>query len=106
MQLIALKNDYTICAILNPINVQWNRKYYECGDFSIQISSRDYLNDMTYIYFDDRPETGIIQKVEYSETVNGRFIQLSGFFLEKELDDKIINPTFYANGNCETKIKR
>lgn len=106
MQLMALKSDYSICAILNPVNVQWNRKYYESGSFSVQLHAKDYLSEMSFIYFSERNETGMIQDKVYSENVKGKYIQISGFFLEKELDDKIVYPTFYASGNTETKIRQ
>lgn len=105
MQLTALNSDFTIVNILNPINIQWSRKYYECGNFSIQLKAVDYDATMLYVYCKDRDEMGIVQKIEYSNPQNGKFIQLSGMFLEKLLDDKIVHPIFNCYGNIEVKIR-
>lgn len=68
----------------------WNRKYYECGDFLMEVPSNIYDPSWAYIYTEERPETGIIQKVEYSDTsqVDGGVdtVILSGFFMEWELN--------------------
>lgn len=84
--------------MIAPINVQWNSKYYTCGDFSISLPAEQYQSDMKYIYTKEREETGIINKVEYSYTEKGKRIQLIGFFIEKILDDKISYPTFNGSG--------
>lgn len=56
--------------------------------------SIDYSLNMRYIYCTERAEVGMIQKVQNS----GYNVLISGFFLEKKLDDKIIYPTFYGSG--------
>lgn len=106
MNLYALKDDYTIQSIIASNNVQWNRKYYELGDFSIQIPAADYSPDMKYIYMVGRTELGVIQKTLYTNDVQGDYIQLIGFFSECELNDKIVYPTFYGKGNIENEIYR
>lgn len=101
MELIALNANFEPVRYIKYTNLQWNRKYYECGDFSIQMPASEYDSSMAYIYSTSRPETGIIQKVEYEIAYNGKFVQISGFFLERILWDKIIYPTYYASGNIE-----
>ncbi len=91
----------------NPINkikyieLQWNRKYYEFGQFSVQIVANEYDPGMVYVYTKDRPEVGMIQKVERTTNIKGQFIQLSGLFMEKRLDDKVIYPIFTKSGTGE-----
>lgn len=104
MQLLALDADFQPVAYLAYFNLQWTREYYEIGQFSVQIAAGAYTPDMVYLYTPDRPETGIIQKVELTETVKGRFIQLSGHFLEALLNDKIVYPTFYATGPIPASV--
>lgn len=99
MNIYALDENYDLCAILAPLNVQWNRKYYECGDFAVQIPSNTYMQEMKYVYMPGRKNLGMIQKPLYTQDPNGDTIQLIGFFAESELNDKIVYPTFYANGN-------
>lgn len=68
------------------IELQWNRRYQECGSFVLYIAADDYNAEMKYVQYSDRPETGVVQKVEYEEKVGGRFVTLSGFFVDKILD--------------------
>lgn len=94
MELIALDSNFTPLVYLNYIELQWNRKFYEVGDFSVQITADQYDSNAKYIMLKDRPELGIIQKVEYSEKNSGLFVQMSGFFAEKLLDEKIAYPAY------------
>lgn len=69
----------------------WRRRYYGVGEFQMQVRSSLYSTDWAYVYCEDRPETGIIQKVEYDDTTAGPrngedTIILSGFFLEEVLN--------------------
>lgn len=107
MQILALKEDYTISNMLNPTNVQWTRHYYECGAFSIQIPYNQYNDEMAYIYSKDKKELGIIRQVNYSISDQGyKAIQLSGYFLENMLDDKLVYPQFEGKGNMEDELIR
>lgn len=105
MELLALNSNFEPLKYIKYINLQWNRKYYECGDFSIQMPASEYDSKMAYIYCPDRPEAGIVQKIEYTESSSGKMVQMSGFFLERILWDKIIYPTYYANGNLEDSAR-
>lgn len=102
MDLLALDKNFQPVRYLQYINLQWNRKYYECGDFSVQIAASEYRENMEYIYCPVRPEAGIIQKIEYKNTSKGKTIQMSGFFLERILWDKIIYPTYYATKDVQS----
>lgn len=106
MELTGLDRDFQPVKTFQFINLQWNRKYYQCGSFSVQIIAEEYDPSVIYLFRKDRPETGIIQKVEYTETIKGAFVQLSGFFLECLANDKIIYPTFFASGNIEEECRR
>ena len=69
----------------------WHRRYYGVGEFQMQVRSSLYSTDWAYVYCDDRPETGVIQKVEYDDTTEGPrngedTIIVSGFFLEELLN--------------------
>lgn len=69
----------------------WRRRYYGVGEFQMQVRSSLYSTDWAYVYCDDRPETGIIQKVEYDDTTEGPrngedTVIVSGFFLEEILN--------------------
>lgn len=69
----------------------WRRRYYGVGEFQMQVRSSLYSTDWAYVYCEDRPETGIIQKVEYDDTTAGPrngedTVLVSGFFLEEILN--------------------
>lgn len=69
----------------------WHRRYYGVGEFQMQVRSSLYSTDWAYVYCEDRPETGVIQKVEYDDTTEGPrngedTIIVSGFFLEEMLN--------------------
>lgn len=68
------------------IELQWTRKYKECGSFVLYVTDSEYKADMKYVKYSDRPETGLVQKVEYVEQVSGKFVTVSGFFIDKVLD--------------------
>ncbi len=104
MQLLALDAEFQPVGYLPYINLQWTREYYAVGQFSVQVAAAEYQPSMTYLYTPDRPETGIIQKVELTQTVKGRFVQLSGYFLEAILNDKIVWPTYYATGSIPAAV--
>lgn len=68
------------------IELQWNRKFYDFGNFSLHMPLSVYDRELKYLQFEGRPETGIIQK-RYYENQNGiDYITLSGFFIDKLLD--------------------
>jgi hypothetical protein len=81
---------------LKYFDLTWNRKYYETGQFCMQIKADDYDSSMKYIFTTERPELGMVQKVKYTQ--NDGMIELSGFFYEGMLADKIIYPTFEQYG--------
>lgn len=68
------------------IELQWTRKCFEPGSFSLYVRAEDWDKKIKYIQLDDRPETGIVQKIQYEYLPEGDFITASGFFIEKLLD--------------------
>lgn len=105
IQFLTLNDDFTINSIIYPTNIQWNRQYYTAGTFSIQLPQEQYNNDMKYVYTKDRPEVGMVSQVNYSIDSSGfKAVQISGYFLEHELNDKVIFPQFIGLGNVEDVI--
>lgn len=83
---MALDVDFGLVALLRCTNIQWSRKYHECGTFSIQIPLEQYDASFEYIYTKDRPEVGRITQINYIGSSGYRYIQLSGYFMENELN--------------------
>lgn len=76
--------------MIRSTNLQWSRKYYEPGTFSLQIPIGQYSSDIEYIYTKSRPEIGKVEQINYLNERNYKNIQLSGYFLEKELDRHVV----------------
>ena len=68
----------------------WTRRYCEPGEFSMVVPANVYDPSWRYIETDERPETGMIQKVEFNDDaqVFGGIdsVTVSGFFLEATLN--------------------
>ena len=91
---IALDEEYQIISLLRYTNLQWNRKYFEPGTFSLEIPLEQYNSSYRYIYTKDRSEMGKITQVNYVDQGSYRAIYLSGYFLENELNRRVV----YRNG--------
>lgn len=94
---IALDKNFQIVSLLRFTNLQWNRKYYEAGNFSIRIPIEQYSSDIMYIYTKDRPELGKVTQLNYVEQDRYKYMQLSGYFLEKTLDRHVCYPQGTSN---------
>lgn len=98
---IALDKDFNVASLVTYSNLQWSRKYHEAGTFSVSVLMSQYSSDWKYIYTKDRPEVGKITQVNYLTQGSMAMIVLSGYFLEKELDDMVVYPlptTFAIEG--------
>ena len=102
MNLAFMDKDFNIIKYFKYINLQWIRRYYEPGEFSVQLPASEYMADAVYLFTKDRPELGLVQKRQYADGYDGEIIQLSGYFFEYKLNDKITFPRFNAAGNIET----
>lgn len=56
----------------------------------MQIPLEQYSPYIQYIYTKDRPEMGKVTQVNYISRAGFRYVQLSGYFLENELDRHIV----------------
>lgn len=90
MDFYGLDAGFGIVRPLRLLNIQWNRRYYECGDFEAQMTAGDYDPAIHYVYTSERPELGMVEKIETQHTVKGDFVTLSGHFLESMLNWKVI----------------
>ena len=97
MNLAFMDSNFNIIKYFKYVNLQWIRRYYEPGEFAVQLPASEYMAEAEYIFTKDRPELGIVQKRQYADGYDGEVIQLSGYFF-----DKITFPRFNASGNIET----
>ena len=87
LEVFAIDDDMNRASGTIPYtSLMWSRRYHECGQFSMVVPANVYDPSWAYIYADARPETGIVQKVEYSDTAHTPdgvdTVTVSGFFLE------------------------
>lgn len=68
---------------LDFIELSWNRKWKEPGDFSLYLAAKDWDANVKYIKNVGRKEIGMVQKIIMTKEVHGTFITASGFFCEK-----------------------
>lgn len=85
-------------------SLRWVRRYTKPGEFEMVVPADIYDPSWAYIDAWDRPELGIVQKVEFndSSTVYGGIdsVTVSGFFLESVLN----NIVFLAESPEEQKV--
>ena len=96
MELLLLDKNFQICGLIDDFSsLVWNRKYYECGNFNLQIGIKywEQFRNAMYIYSKEFRETGILKTLSYKTTTQGTDIQRSGQFLESILADRAINKT-------------
>jgi len=99
IDIMGLDADLRPVRALQCINIQWNRRYYEAGDYQLQLLAADYDESIAYVYTPARPETGMVEKVETEHNIKGDFVLISGFFLEGMLNWKAIYPRYAGTGN-------
>jgi hypothetical protein len=98
MELRGLNSAFENIGYIPFVNLQWRRRYYEPGEFSVQIRADDYDPAMRYVIATNRPEIGMIQRIYTTDTMKGRFVQMEGYFLEKALDRSVVFPLFTRTG--------
>lgn len=72
------------------IEITWNRKWKEPGNFTIYTSYKEWNDKIKYINIEGRPETGIVQKVVVEKKTEGTFITAKGYFAEKALNWAVV----------------
>lgn len=92
MDLLGLDKDFKPVDYIRYTNLQWNRRYYECGKWSAQIPEDTYDPRIKYVYTPDRPEMGLVQRMESDTSADGDYVQLSGMFMETIFDRHIAFP--------------
>lgn len=106
MDIYALDKDFRLISIGIPYeNLQWTRRYYEPGEFSVELPLVLYDESWVYIGTSQRPELGMIEKVEASGEGDVNVL-LSGFFCEKMLNDKVCYPRYIGDvPKTETAVR-
>lgn len=90
---------------IEPINVQWGRRYHEAGSFQIQVLASKWDPSIAYIKAQGRPEFGMVEKLEVTREIRGTFLLVSGQFCEGLLNWKITHPKHSSTGNVAAACK-
>ncbi len=109
MELLLLDKDFQICGLLDDFSsLAWNRKYYECGNFSLQISMNYFkqFKNAKYVYSKEFSETGVLETFNYKNTVTGIQAVYTGRFLESKLNQRVIDKTInFYNATTEDIVR-
>lgn len=107
MDLLLLDKNFQISGIIDDFSsLVWNRKYYECGSFTLQ-TKIDKFNDIKsakYLFCKDFIETGVIEAIKIQESENK--VEASGRFLESILSKRVIESTKYFKNQTTEDIVR
>lgn len=109
MELIMLDKNFVPCGIIDTFSsLTWTRKYYDVGNFILQITVEDYMKikNAQYIFSNYFDETAKIESMQYINETDGRKVQLSGRFLEVLLYDRVINSTQNLTDTTENNCRK
>lgn len=109
IELIMLDKNFAPCGILDTFSsLSWTRKYYDVGNFTLQITIEDYLKikQAKYIYSNNFEETAKIESIEYINDISSKKVQLKGRFLEVLLMDRVIDTTQNLSDTTENNCRK
>ncbi len=94
MELIVFNDKFEELGRLdNFLSLQWTRRYYEVGDFELNLSNEYFslLDEGTYLYRKDVNELAILDNIESTLNNQGnRELRVSGKMIESLLNDRVI----------------
>ena len=94
MELLLLDKDFNELVTIDIFSsLQWTRKYYDVGSFSLECEVKYFsvIDEAKYIYRTDRKQLGVIQSVTLDRTQeNDNRLSCSGDFVECLLFDRIV----------------
>lgn len=105
LEIIVLDKDFQeLGSITSFSGIQWTRKTQGPGNYKMIILANyfDLVMAGEYLVIDGKDETGIAQVVDFDEMT--KKVNLSGYFIEKKLDDRVIDITQNLTSNVETVI--
>lgn len=103
-------NFQALGIIDNASSIIWRKKYYETGQFEIEIMANldnaKLLKKDYYVFREDDDSVGIIEDIKYTEDdENGDFIIAAGRFAEKILGQRIVWAQTNLYGTAEVGIR-
>lgn len=109
MELLLLDKNFKISGLIDDFSsLVWNRRYYGCGNFNLQLPIKywEQFKNAKYVYSKEFEETAILETLNYKNTMQGIQIQRSGRFLESILAQRVVNKTQYFRNMITEDIIR
>lgn len=106
LELIVLDENYQeLGSITSFEGIRWTRKFKEPGEYMLILLADyfDLIMNGAIFDIDGKDETGLIQIIDFNEST--KKVTVTGKFIEKLLDDRIINETQNLYGNMESNIR-
>lgn len=106
LELIVLDEDYhELGSITSFEGIRWTRKFKEPGEYKLILLANyfDLIMAGEIFDIDGKDETGLIQVIDFDEQT--KKVTVTGKFIEKLLDDRIINETQNLYDDMETVLR-
>lgn len=104
MELLILDNEFGEIATVEIFSsLQWNRKYYDYGNFELETNTEFFnlFKEGTYL-FRQGYELGIIEEISYNRSDNNEYsLKVSGRFITSILEDRVITGEKKLTGKHE-----
>lgn len=101
-------NRQRVTGVIPYQSLIWHRRYYSSGEFSMEVSADVYSEEWAYIVTADRSETGVISKIEDEDRSDAgkgaQTVTVSGFFMEEQLNDKVIISAQDSSGAARDNV--
>jgi len=108
-ELYILDQNFEIIGLIDGFTtLEWIRRCYTCGEFTLTIQGSDRLSDLrngSFIYRADTAETALIESVTLEYKQNIVTVCASGRTLEALLSSRVIPTAVQLSGNAETVIR-
>lgn len=87
----------------------WTRKYYEPGNFELQVpmtnTNRAILSIGNIVSHESAAEAGIIESITYEESPTSNYIKAAGRFLSAYMDRRLVQGVYSFSGLVETAMR-
>lgn len=108
MEIRIYNNDFNLISIIeNQISLLWNRKYSECGEFTLTVpitpENVKALKLGNLVWVRGKADTGMIETLTFDSDSNT--LQADGRFLLGVMDNRLIYPAFSFTGKTEVCMR-
>lgn len=85
-----LDEDFVLMDEPRTSSIQWRRRYYEYGNWTMLLTVENYNPKWTYIFHIKTGEVGIINKDDLEVDETGNMLTISGIFFEHKLSNGVV----------------